>query len=92
MRILPLLLLSSLSWATGTVTAVTNVKGSMVNVTIQDLSAKGMYSNCVNLTDYTHVWKISDQVNTSVNMDASVYTLNDLSTAALAICITRTAL
>lgn len=79
-------------WATSTVTAVTNVTGHMSNVTIETGDDTYRYSTCNNLTPYTYPWHVSDAVNISVNMGSTAWTLNDLTTAAIAVCIVRTAI
>ena len=90
MRVLLLMLLSSVAYAQDMVTAVTNVMGSMSTVTIRTDVDTAVYSRCNNLTPYTYPWHVTDNVNISVNEEATAYTINDLTTAALAVCIVKT--
>lgn len=92
MRYLLLLALSLGCYAQDTVTAVTNSLGSMQTVTIQSDIDTARYSNCYNQTPYTYPWHVDDLVNVSVNFGTTAWTLNDLTTAAVAVCIVRTVL
>lgn len=91
-RILSLLtfLLATSCYATNTVTAVSLITGNMSTVTIHSSTDTAIYSHCSNLTPYTYRWTVSDIVNVSVNFGSTAWTLNDLSSSALAVCIVRT--
>ena len=90
MRYLLLLLVSMGCYAQDTVVAVTTSFGSMQTVTIHSSIDTAIYSDCYNQTPYTYPWVVDDLVNVSVNFGDTAWTLNDLTTAAVAICIVRT--
>ncbi len=92
MRALLLWLLPGLIYAQTTVTAATNIHGEMVTVTLNDTIKTARYSNCINLTPYIYTWTVNNVAHVSVNMDSSAWTLNNLSTSALALCVTQTIL
>ena len=75
--------------AYGTVTAVTTDKGSMINVTIAN-GTTYRYSNCNNYTPYIYTWSVNDITNVVPNMANTAFTINDLTTAAVTLCIQRT--
>ncbi len=77
----------------GTIVAVTTTLGEMVDISVQGTdSVIYKYSICVNFTPYTYEWNISDRVNIIPNFNNDMWTMNDTTTAAIAICIRKAVL
>ena len=81
------MIISLAAFAQSTLTGVTIHQGNMINATVKSTTGTNTYSTCINLTPYNYKWVVNDLINVSVNADSSAWTLNDLSTSALALCL-----